>query len=81
MRNYVDMYECATFSPKGSKEDKHLAECGQNMFKFGADKMFPNGATANNTIEAMRILMKSTLRRCQFFPSVTIPVTLQLWDG
>jgi hypothetical protein len=28
MRNYMDMYEQAKFSPKGSSEDKHLKEWG-----------------------------------------------------
>ena len=33
MRNYLDLFELATFSPKGSGEDKHLKTWIENMSK------------------------------------------------
>lgn len=58
---YLEMYEHTTFSSRGSSEDsdRHLKDWAMNMFKTGAEKQFPNMTIAINTIEAMRILMKS----------------------
>ena len=53
------MYERATFSPKGSSEDKYLKDWITNMSKAGAERMFPNLTTAANVLEVMRILMRS----------------------
>ena len=53
------MYERATFSSKGSCEDKFLGNWLKFMMKTGSEKLFPNTATASNTIEIMRILMRS----------------------
>ena len=59
MRNYVDMYERATFFLKGSCGDKFLGHLLKFMMKTGSEKLFPNLATASTTIESMRILMRS----------------------
>ena len=59
MRNYVDPHEHATFSSKGSYEDKFLGDWAKFMVRTESEKMVPNMATASNTIESMRILMRS----------------------
>ena len=59
MGNYLDMYERATFTTKGSSEDKYLKAWGENMSKAGAERMFPNLTTAAIVLEAMRIQMRS----------------------
>ncbi len=59
MRNYVDLYERATFSTKGSYEDKLLGDWLKFMMKTGSEQKFPNTATASKAIESARILMRS----------------------
>ena len=63
MRNYLDMHERSTFSPKGSSEDKNLKAWIENMQTAGAERSFPNLTTAANANKSMRILMRS---RAQF---------------
>jgi hypothetical protein len=59
MRNYVDLYERATFFPRGSHEDKFLGDWLKFMMKTGSEQWFPNTAIASNAIETARILMRS----------------------
>ncbi len=59
MRNYVDLYKRATFSTKGSHEDKFLGDWLKFMMKTGSEQKFPNTATASNAIETPRSLMRS----------------------
>jgi hypothetical protein len=54
MRNYVDLYRRATFSPRGSHEDKFLGDWLKFMMKTGSEPRFPNTATATNAIVLMR---------------------------
>ncbi len=51
MRNYVDLHERATFSPRGSYEDKFLADLLKFIIKMGSEQKFPNTATASYTID------------------------------
>jgi hypothetical protein len=62
-RNYMDLYERATFSTKGSYEDKFLGDWLKFMMKTGFEQKFPNTATASNAIESARILMRSESRQ------------------
>ena len=62
MRNFLDMSERSTFSPKVSAEDKHLKAWLENMQKTGAERLFPNITTAANINESMRILLRERAR-------------------
>jgi hypothetical protein len=59
MRHYVDLYKRATFSLRGSHEDKFLGDWLKFMLKTGSEQRFPDTATASNAIESARILTRS----------------------
>ncbi len=65
MRNYLELYERATFSAKGSYEDKFLGDWLKLMTKTVLEQRFPNTATASNAIEAARILMRGWVKLVQ----------------
>ncbi len=73
VRNYVDLYERAPFSPRGSHEDKFLEDWLKFMMKTGSEQRFPNSATASNAIETARILMRSRQSGVKLVQSV-------VWD-
>jgi hypothetical protein len=61
MRNYVDLYECTTVSPRGSNEipPNFPGDWLKFMMKTCLEQRFPNTATASNAIETARILLRS----------------------
>ena len=58
MRNFLGLFELATFSKEGSAQDKHLKAWIEFMQRTGSEKLFPNLTTAANENESMRVLLR-----------------------
>ena len=60
-RNFLDLYERATFSPEGSAHDKHLKAWIENMQKTGAAELFPNPTPGANVNVGTRVLLRERM--------------------
>ena len=58
MRNFLDLFERATFSKEGSAQDEHLKAWMEYMQKIGSEKLFTNLTTAAKVNELMRVLLR-----------------------
>ncbi len=58
MRHYVDLYKRATFSLRGSHEDKFLGDWLKFMMKTVSEQRFLITTTASDAIESARTLMR-----------------------